>query len=59
MKKFVKVPIERYINLVNSKSKLIALEIGGVDNWSGYDDSMDYYNEIAEEDISLPIIEEE
>ena len=59
MKKFVKVPIEKYINLVNSRSKLIALEGGGVDNWSGYDDSMDYYDEIAEGDISLPIIEEE
>lgn len=58
-KKYVKVPIDRFLNLANAKDKLLALECGGVDNWSGYDDSMDAYYEIEEEDITLPIIEED
>jgi hypothetical protein len=58
-KKYVKVPVDRFLNLANAKNKLLALEGGGVDNWSGYDDSMDDYDEIEEGDITLPIIEEE
>lgn len=65
MKKFVKVPIEEYIMLVNSDTELNYLEQAGVDNWDpGYsreeymiNNEIDEF-EITEEDITLEIIEE-
>ena len=57
MKKFVKVPIERYIELKQAESDLCALEEAGVDNWFGYEEAE--FEEYTENDITLPIIEEE
>ena len=33
--------------------KLTALEMGGVDNWSWYDDAMDYYRQNCDEEHAL------
>lgn len=56
-KKYVKVPINRYIDLENSESELLALEAQGVDNWLGYEEAE--FSEFTEDDITLPIIEED
>ena len=57
MKKFVKVPIKKYIELKQAESDLYALEGAGVDNWCGYDEME--FEEYTEDDIILHIIEEE
>ena len=57
MKKFVKVPIKEYIELKQSESDLCALEGAGVDNWTWYEEIE--FEEYTEDDIILPIIEEE
>lgn len=56
MERYVKVPIKRYIELENSENQLLELEAQGVDNWHGYEEAE--FIEFAEEDITLPIIEE-
>lgn len=38
---------ERYDELNQAEWKLCALEAGGVDNWSGYWDSLEDANEVA------------
>ena len=57
MKKFVKVPIEKYIELKQAESDLCALEEAGVDNWFGYEEAE--FEKYTENYITLPIIEEE
>ena len=57
MKKFVKVPIKEYIELKQSESDLCALESAGIDNWCWYE--VAEFEEYTEDDIILPIIEEE
>ena len=57
MEKFVKIPIKEYIKLKQSESDLCALEGAGVDNWCGYEEAE--FEEYTEDDITLPIIEEE
>ena len=39
----VSVSKEIYENLLEIKNKLAALELGGVDNWEGYDNAMEKY----------------
>lgn len=56
-KKYVKVPIKRYINLKNLESELLALEAQGVEDWPGYEEAE--FSEFTEDDITLPIIEED
>lgn len=41
----VAIPVERYEELLNAEKKLGALEASGVDNWSGYDDAMEWLEE--------------
>ena len=57
MKKFVKVPIERYIELKPAENDLYILEGIGVDNWFEY--GKVEFEKYTENDITLPIIEEE
>lgn len=42
---------ERYEELNQAEWKLCALESGGVDNWSGYWDSLEDARKLAEEDV--------
>jgi hypothetical protein len=41
----VTIPKDEYDNLRRDSLKLQALECGGVDNWTWYDESMDNYFE--------------
>lgn len=41
----IELTLERYTELLNSHAMLIALEDAGVDNWEGYDEAMQNYNE--------------
>lgn len=41
----VTIPLAEYQQLQACKAKLYALEAGGVDNWDGYDDAMEFYRE--------------
>lgn len=38
--KMVTIPLEEYLGLKEDSDKLLALEVMGVDNWSGYDEAM-------------------
>ena len=58
MAKFVKVPIDTYIALLDGNNELQCLEHGGVDNWDWYDESLENKTEFHESDITLEIIEE-
>jgi hypothetical protein len=44
----VTIPKEEYDELMESSLWLLALESAGVDNWSGYDDAREMYNEMKE-----------
>lgn len=41
----ITIPESEYDELVRDQKKLYALEGGGVDNWEGYDDSMEFLTE--------------
>lgn len=41
---------EEYDRLLDRELKLEALEQGGIDNWVGYEDAMEAYHEITEEE---------
>lgn len=41
----MKITNKEYIDLINDRNKLRALEAAGVDNWEGYDIAMDYLEE--------------
>jgi hypothetical protein len=45
----IEITAERYRDLLLSEAKLCALEAGGVDNWTWYDESLDedYDEEVA------------
>jgi hypothetical protein len=46
---YIAIPAEELINLLADQMKLIALESGGVDNWSWYGDAMcDYRASLPE-----------
>ena len=47
--KFVKITHEEYRELKECELCLRLLECGGVDNWEGYDWSMEHYEEQLEE----------
>jgi hypothetical protein len=46
----VYVDYSEYLGLLKDQEKLRALEAGGVDNWEGYDESMEEYREHHEDD---------
>ena len=48
--KMVTIPEKVYKRLLESESKLDALECYGVDNWSGYGDAMSSMDEEEDED---------
>ena len=58
MKKFVKVPLKEYIQLVNDQNELEALDQNGVDNWGWYGDALKDLEEFTESEIGYDIIEE-
>ena len=39
---------KEYDELIRASNKLLALEASGVDNWQGYDDAMDVFNEMKD-----------
>jgi hypothetical protein len=47
----VEISIDRYLELLNAERKLDCLEGGGVDNWEGYDWSMEEFEEITYGDL--------
>ena len=64
MAKFVKVPIERYIQLERHENELLYLHSCGVDNWdsgisiSEYEEETGNSMEFTEKDIKHKIVEE-
>lgn len=51
MEEMVTISKIRLVELLNAERKLDCLECGGVDNWEGYDWSMEEFEEINIEDI--------
>ena len=50
MKKTITISKEEYASLLDNSYKLAALEAGGVDNWSWYDNSIDdFWKAVFEE----------
>lgn len=49
MNNTIRITKQEYVSLLKDRAKLMALEGGGVDNWQGYDDSLNesYEKEIA------------
>lgn len=45
----VTITREEYEGLMNDSIMLCALEGAGVDNWQGYDDAMESYREMKDE----------
>ena len=45
MAKLIEITEEHYDELINDACKLLALQNAGVDNWSGYDDAVEVYEE--------------
>jgi len=45
----VTIPKALYESLLEAKNKLDALEMAGVDNWTGYDYAMELMAEVEEE----------
>lgn len=45
----VKISKEEYEELLDARDKLDALERAGVDNWDGWDDAMNIYEELQKE----------
>lgn len=45
----VSITLERYVELLDKELQLDALECAGVDNWEGFDDAMEIYNEWKED----------
>jgi hypothetical protein len=46
----IEITVKRFNYLIKRDLKLSALESGGVDNWSGYDDAMAELYRESEED---------
>jgi hypothetical protein len=47
----IEINMSRYSELLDKERRLDALEAGGVDNWEGYDFSLDaYWKETEEND---------
>jgi len=60
MKKFVKVPLKEYLELLTDSAELGELENWGVDNWSGYEECSSRESlKHEEEDVNHKIIIEE
>jgi hypothetical protein len=49
MEEYISIAVREYKYLLNRDDKLAALESGGVDNWSGYDDAMQELYQDTEE----------
>ena len=49
-KEMVTISKEEYESLLDSELQLSCLEACGVDNWEGYDDAMEMYNEDEDEE---------
>lgn len=45
----VMIPLEVYEELMDSAAFLEALQATGVDNWDGYDEAVEFYNELQKE----------
>jgi len=43
MSKDITISEDKYNELVRDQKKIRALEAGGVDNWEGYDDSLEEF----------------
>lgn len=61
MKKYVKVEISRFCDLLSAEHTLLELEGAGVDNWSGIEECGELYPEYTEEYITknYTVIEED
>jgi len=42
---FIEIPISTYRMLVDNNDFLLCLQAYGVDNWEGYEDAVDSFNE--------------
>ena len=51
MSKTVTIPEEEYNDLLDDAEFLRALRMAGVDNWDGYDDAIEQYQEILLQDF--------
>lgn len=40
MSKTIEIPVSEYIALLKAEAKIDMLEVGGVDNWDGYSESL-------------------
>jgi len=60
MKKFVKVPLKEYLELLTDSAELSELEQWGVDNWPGYEECSSREDlQYEEADVKHKIIIEE
>ena len=50
MEETVTISKKRHDELVDAEDKLLALEAAGVDNWVGWDDAMEIYQQTKEEE---------
>lgn len=48
--KTITIPLEEYQHLIDRVSFLDCLESAGVNNWSGYGEAQEMYNEDSEEE---------
>ncbi len=47
----VTISVEKYVSLVNTANELEALKCSGVDNWGGYGEHWEYYEELTEDEV--------
>ena len=50
MEEQVTISKAEYRELLNIQARLDCLEASGVDNWCGYDEAMEYYEEMINDD---------
>ena len=50
IEEMVEISVEEYNDLIDDSIMLMALNAAGVDNWQGYDDAIEIYNEMSEEE---------
>lgn len=43
----IEIPLEEYEQLINDQNFLLALQGAGVDNWEGYDDACEMFEEMT------------
>ena len=59
MPKTVEIPEYRYKDLIHAELKLTCLENMGVDNWTGYEEAMNSYLDLLEEERENNVNNEE